>query len=179
MIVRVATGLPLRRPKPAASRATGVPNRARTSEFLFFNRFTAHFVNVFLRCLCNRLIVATIPLDFALLSLIIVSLWVRFSELAELVIAQAVCQTLVVRKRLEYSIASLPCQDGKKMRLVESVENFDQKVGLHDSFSANTQGLNACGHIWVFFELRTTTERDNHRPKRARAQKDRSASASL
>jgi hypothetical protein len=80
------------------------------------------------------LIVATIPLDFALLGLIIVSLWVLFSELA---IAQAVCQTPVVRKGLEYPIASLASQDGKKMRPVESVESFDQKVGL--DYSALTE----------------------------------------
>ena len=68
------------------------------------------------------MIVATIPLDFALSGLIIVSLWVLFSELA---IAQAVCQTLVVRKGLDFPIASLACQDGKRMRPVESVETFD------------------------------------------------------
>ena len=175
----VATGLPPRRSEPAVACATGVPNKARTSAFLFFNCFTGHFVNFIPRFLCNRLIVATIPLDFALLGLIIVSLWVVVSKLGELAITQVVCQTPVVRQGLDFPIASLACQDGKKRRLVESVENSDQKVGLHDSFSANTQGLNACGHIWVFFELRTTTERDNHRPKRARAQKDRSASASL
>ena len=65
------------------------------------------------------------------------------------------------------------------MRLVESVESFDQKVGLRYSLSAKTQWLNARGHILVFFEFCTTTERGNCRPKRARAQKDRSASASL
>ncbi len=130
MIVRVATGLPLRCSEPGVACATGVPNRARTSAFLFFNCFTGHFVNFFPRFLCNRLIVATIPLDFALLGLIIVSRWVLFSEIGELAIAQAVCQTPVVRKGLDFPIASLAGQDGKKMRPVESVESFDQKVGL-------------------------------------------------
>ena len=127
MIVRVATGLPLRCSEPAVACATGVPNKARTSGFLFLNCFTGHFVNFFPRFLCNRLIVATMPLDFALSGLIIISLWVLFSELA---IAQAVCQTPVVRKGLDFPMASLACQDGKKMRPVESVERFDQKVGL-------------------------------------------------
>jgi len=124
--VRVATGLPLRCSDPAVAYATGVPNKARTSAFRFFNCFTGHFVNCFPRFLCNRLIVATIPLDFALSGLIIVSLLVLVSELA---IAQAVCQTLVVRKGLDYPIASSACQNGKKMRPVKSVESFDQKVG--------------------------------------------------
>jgi len=133
VIVRVATGLPLRCSDPAVACATGMPNRARTSGFLFFNCRTAHFVYFFPRFLCNRLIVATIPLDLALSELIIVSLWVLFSELA---IAQAVCQTLVVRKGLDFPIASSACQDGKKMRPVESVESFDQKVGLDSAKSA-------------------------------------------
>jgi hypothetical protein len=127
VIVHVATQLPHRRSEPAVACATGVPNKARTSAFLFFNCFTAHLVYLLPRFLCNRLIVATIPLDFALSGLIIVSLWVLFSELA---IAQAVCQTVVVRKGLDFPIASLACQDGKKTRPVESVESFDQKVGL-------------------------------------------------
>ena len=137
--MRVATGLPLRRSEPAVACATGVPNKSRTSALLFFNCFTTHFslVNFLLRFLCNRLIVATIPLDFALLGLIIVSLWVLVSELGELGIAQAVCQTPVVRKGLDFPIASLPCQDGKQMRPVESVEGFDQKVGL--DYSALTE----------------------------------------
>jgi len=137
VIVHVATGLPLRRSKPAESRATGVLNRARTNAFLFFNCFTGHFVNFFPRVLCNRLIVATIPIDFALLGLIIVSLWVLVSELGELVLAQAACQTLAVRKGLDFPIASLACQAGKKMRPVESVETLDQKVGL--DYSALTE----------------------------------------
>jgi hypothetical protein len=62
---------------------------------------------------------------------------VLFPELGELAIAQAACQTLVVRKGLDFPIASLVCQDGKKMRLVESVETFDQKVGL--DYSALTE----------------------------------------
>ena len=36
-------------------------------------------------------------------------------------------------KGLDFPIASLACQDGKKVRPVESVEGFDQKVGLHYS----------------------------------------------
>jgi len=94
VIVRVATGLPLRRSEPAVACATGAPNKARTSAFLFLDCFTGHLVNVLPRFLCNRLIVATIPLDFALLGLIIVSLWVLVSELGELAIAQALCHTL-------------------------------------------------------------------------------------
>ena len=133
MIVRVATRSPLRRSEPGAACATGVPNKARTSAFLFFSCFTGHFVNCFPRFLCNRLIVATMPLDFALSELIIVFLWVLFSELA---IAQAVCQSVVVRKGLDFPIASLAYQDGKKMRPVESVASFDQKVGLDSAKSA-------------------------------------------
>lgn len=87
VIVRVETGLPLRRSEPAVACATGAPNAARTSAFLFFNCFTAHVVNFFRRFLRNRLIVATIPLDFTLLGLIGVSLWILFSALAELAIA--------------------------------------------------------------------------------------------
>ena len=83
------------------------------------------------------MIVATIPLDFALLGLIIVSLWVVVSKLGELAITQVVCQTPVVRQGLDFPIASLACQDGKKRRPVESVESFDQKVGL--DYSALTE----------------------------------------
>ena len=107
MIVCVATGLPLRCSEPAVACATGVPNKARSSAFLIFNCFTGHFVNFFPRFLCNRLIVATIPLNFVSLGLIIVSLWVLFPELGELAIAQAACQTPVVRKGLDFPIASL------------------------------------------------------------------------
>src|SRR3990170_391759 len=71
--------------------ATGVPNKSRTSALLFFNCFTTHFVNFFPRFLCNRLIVATIPLNFVSLGLIIVSLWVLVSEPGELTTAQAAC----------------------------------------------------------------------------------------
>jgi len=70
------------------------------------------------------------PLDFVLLGLIIFSLWVLFSELGESAIGQAVCQTVVVRKGLDFPIASLAFQDGKKMTPVESVESFDQRVEL-------------------------------------------------
>ncbi len=68
----------------------------------FFNCFTAHFVNFFRRFVCNRLIVLTIPLDFALLGFIIVSLWVLFSEPGELPATQVVCHTLAVRKGLDF-----------------------------------------------------------------------------
>jgi len=44
---------------------------------------------------------------------------------------------LAVRKGLDFPIASLACQDGKKRRPVESVESFDQKVGL--DYSALTE----------------------------------------
>ena len=46
------------------------------------------------------------------------------------------CQTVVMRKGLDFPIASLACQDGKKMTPVESVESFDQKVGLDSTKSA-------------------------------------------
>jgi hypothetical protein len=38
---------------------------------------------------------------------------------------------LVVRERMDFAIVSFACQSDKEGRLVESVESFDQKVGLN------------------------------------------------
>ena len=77
--------------------------------------------------MCNRLIVATMPLDFALLGLIPVSLWVQFSELGELAIAQAVCQTVVVRKGLVFPVACLARQDEQSEKARRKRRNFRLK----------------------------------------------------